>query len=126
MADTYANHTQKNSVRIFSHCVRIKYIQTRNNRKWTISCLLLNYTTTETICECTISTSASNQRSRRLIDEVTSVEEDSGVMQLVAISEYVTADFFNTFSAAPSLNSAASVEKVVTVIVMKKTDGLIK
>mmetsp|Transcript_19066 Transcript_19066/g.26210 ORF Transcript_19066/g.26210 Transcript_19066/m.26210 type:complete len:228 (-) Transcript_19066:349-1032(-) len=66
--------------------------------------------------------SAKSVRSgRSLVNEVASIAEESGVMQLVAISEYVTADVLNTFTAAPSLNSSESVEKVLTVIVMFAT-----
>eukprot|EP01036_Dinobryon_divergens_P027094 gene27095-35809_t len=47
--------------------------------------------------------------------------EDSGVLQLVAMSELVTSDFVDTFSAAPSLTNPLNIEKALIVIVMFAT-----
>eukprot|EP00597_Dinobryon_sp_UTEXLB2267_P010423 CAMPEP_0170102732 /NCGR_PEP_ID=MMETSP0020_2-20130122/3057_1 /TAXON_ID=98059 /ORGANISM="Dinobryon sp., Strain UTEXLB2267" /LENGTH=1386 /DNA_ID=CAMNT_0010326131 /DNA_START=159 /DNA_END=4316 /DNA_ORIENTATION=+ len=91
----------------------------KNGQYLSSSCVLLNSTLTETICECKVTTTtASEKRSRNLVNEVVSIAGESGAMQFVAISEFVTADFLNTFTAAPSLTSSESVGKVVTVILM--------
>jgi len=90
----------------------------KNGRYQSQSCQLLNHSQTETICECKISSTISSKHERRFLNDESSVAEESGAMQLVAISEYVTIDALDTFTAASSLNSATSAEKVVTVMLL--------
>mmetsp|Transcript_27237 Transcript_27237/g.37411 ORF Transcript_27237/g.37411 Transcript_27237/m.37411 type:complete len:938 (+) Transcript_27237:1783-4596(+) len=91
---------------------------TKNGAFQSSNCVLLNHSATEIMCECEISDSSIVGKSRLLLDGVNSIEETSGAMQLVAISEYVTADVVHTFTAAPNLNSPENIEKVLSVIVM--------
>mmetsp|Transcript_29586 Transcript_29586/g.40644 ORF Transcript_29586/g.40644 Transcript_29586/m.40644 type:complete len:160 (-) Transcript_29586:987-1466(-) len=71
-------------------------VDTSNNGQ--SSCVLLSHTSTETICECSISVAISVEKGRKLVNEVATIAEESGVvMQLVAVSEYVSADFFKYF-----------------------------
>ena len=62
------------------------------------TCVLANYTSSFVTCICTIYPASS----RRLSD-VSTIAARSGALQLVAMTELVSNDFLNTFSAAPSV-----------------------
>ena len=77
------------------------------------TCVLANYTSSFVTCICTIYPASS----RRLSD-VSTIAARSGALQLVAMTELVSKDFLNTFSAAPSLSTAAGIQKALIVIMM--------
>eukprot|EP01040_Poterioochromonas_malhamensis_P014220 gene14220-15723_t len=76
-------------------------------------CNVIEATDTYTICSCLTNTTTSD--GRRLSS---SLAEQSGLYNLMAMSQYTTDELVSTFNAAPSLTSAAALEQVLTVIVM--------
>ena len=93
-------------------CQTVSVIQTSSHSV----CRTVNYTSTLTWCHCTIHPS----HTRRNLGSVSadSVLEDSGALQLVAMTELVTNDFKNTFSAASELTNPQNIEKALIVILM--------
>ena len=82
-------------------------------------CRMLNFTRDATTCLCAIF--PTNQNSRRLSTSGQSPSEESGAVQLITLTELVASDFLDTFSAAPSLTSAESIDSSVIVIGMFST-----
>ena len=83
------------------------------------NCHTLNVTATYTTCLCSIVRGGLYSNRRALsADSVDSVEEDSGALQLVAMTEFVASDFEDTFTAAPKMTTLQEIEQVLIVILM--------
>eukprot|EP01036_Dinobryon_divergens_P025956 gene25956-34556_t len=84
------------------------------------TCKMVNYTDSLTWCLCTIHSTPDRRRSL-LSSSVAAGLQDSGALQLVAMSELVSSNVMNTFSAAPSLTNPSYIEKALIVIIMFAT-----
>eukprot|EP00597_Dinobryon_sp_UTEXLB2267_P010249 CAMPEP_0170104498 /NCGR_PEP_ID=MMETSP0020_2-20130122/4173_1 /TAXON_ID=98059 /ORGANISM="Dinobryon sp., Strain UTEXLB2267" /LENGTH=1127 /DNA_ID=CAMNT_0010328363 /DNA_START=712 /DNA_END=4092 /DNA_ORIENTATION=+ len=87
----------------------------------TRNCRTIAYTSTETTCMCSLKPHKLSTNRILKAASVQSISENTRVLQLVAMGELVGKDFVNTFTAAPSLTSANSLEKVLIVIIMFST-----
>jgi hypothetical protein len=79
------------------------------------SCVTLNYTATETVCSCPLS---SPYAARRFLQARSgeSILQDDGVTNMVAATSYLANDFVHTFSAEGELNSKDGAKKAAIII----------
>lgn len=80
----------------------------------TEDCVYTDFTSTYTTCECTM-TAERRRRGRKLVSEEV---EESGVMNVVSISQYLGQEWRNTFNQADDLTSLSALRKVLIVIIM--------